>query len=79
MGQRYGGKRKGKKWRGCKIVFEMGGGDREVYSGVYGQGGITKQKIKRKGGYESVGIQKKTEGGKERAGQVVLGRRKKQD
>lgn len=61
MEQRYGGGRKERRWRGYKIVFEMGGKDREIYSAVYGQGGITKERIKRKSGYESVGIQKKTE------------------
>lgn len=57
----------------------MGGKDRKVYSGVHGQRGITKGKMKRKSEYESVEIQKKTRRGKrKRAGQVVLEGRKGQ-
>lgn len=57
----------------------MGGRDREVYSGVHGQREITKGKMKRKGKYKSVEIQKKSRREKrKRAGQVVLEGRKGQ-
>lgn len=43
----------------------MGDWNREIYSGVHGQRRITKGKMKRKGGYKSVGIRKKNEEGRE--------------